>query len=322
MKRNRTYAAAMVMVWSLVSIGSASDTVSVLSVNVRNSLADDKENAWLKRRDFLADVVRAVPYDFIGMQEVIVDSPEEVNQLGFLAQKLPEYAFLSRGRGENPDQGEAVPIFYRKDRWEIDPEEQGFFWLSDTPDVPGSNTWKDQSGHARSVTWALFYERNEKSGKRTGKSLYVFNTHYDHKGETARIKASVLLMRKIAERKSKAIPTVLTGDFNADEGSKPIRCLLGNTVEIDGKFIKPPLALRDSYRLVHPHETDVFTTHGFREPKPVGMKIDHVFVTPELEAISAEVVKTRNRQGRFPTDHFPINAVLRFPEPARTIPAN
>ncbi len=319
MSRNIPFTLLLSLVLSFISPGYASDTVSVLSVNVRNSKANDKENAWLKRRDFLAEVVRSVAYDFIGMQEVIVDSPEDVDQLGFFARQLPEYAFLSRGREKNPDTGEATPIFYRKDRWEIDPVEQGFFWLSDTPEVPGSNTWKDQSDYARNVTWALFHERDGKNGKRSGKSIYVFNTHYDHKGEAARIKSSILILRKIAERKNKEVPVVLAGDFNADEGSRPVRCLLGNTVEIDGAFVKPPVALRDSYRLVHPHATDVFTT--FRKPKPVGAKIDHVFVTPGLEAVAAEVVKTRNREGRFPTDHYPISAVLRLPKTGRVAPS-
>lgn len=299
-------------VWNLSSNTDASDTVSILCVNIRQSKADDKENAWLKRRDFLAEVVRDVPYDIIGMQEVIVDAPENVNQLGFFAQKLPEYGFLSRGRGKNPDGGEAVPVFYRKDRWEIDRDEQGFFWLSDTSEIPGSITWKGQSGCPRNVTWALLHGKDEKTGKRTGKSIYVFNTHFDHEGEIARQKSAVLILNKIAERRNKDVPVVLTGDFNTGENNKAVRLLKGEEVEIDGENIKPPLTLIDSFRLLYPDETDVCTFNSFRGPKPGGAKIDYIFVTPDLETVESRIIRTKNEAGRYPSDHFPIDAVLRW----------
>jgi endonuclease/exonuclease/phosphatase family metal-dependent hydrolase len=63
----------------------------------------------------------------------------------------------------------------------------------------------------------------------------------------------------------------------------------------------------DTFREVHPDATDVGTYHGFKSPG-VG-KIDYIFVSPGVKTLSADIIRTQ-RDGRYPTDHFPINAVI------------
>lgn len=310
MLRKILFPILLFLVCALFSV--ASEPVAVLSVNVRYGSAKDGENSWPHRRDALAELIRATESDFIGGQEVLIHPTDEVNQFKFLSEKLPEYGSLCRGREKDEKRGESTPLFYRKDRWEADLDEQGVFWLSDTPEVPGSITWKGQSECPRNVTWALFHEK-DKDGKRTGLALYVFNTHFDHVGEIARQKAADLIMRRIAARKHAAIPAVFMGDLNAGENSKAIRYLLGGTVDFDGEEKTPPFAFRDSFRVLHPEETFVATFNAFKEPPTKGGKIDYILLTPGPEVVEAEILRTKTAEGRYPSDHFPIRALLKIP---------
>lgn len=289
----------------------AAETADILCINVRLSTAGDGENAWPKRRDFMMQVVRDNPYDFIGGQEVVVNPDPELNQFAFMAEKLPGYGVIFRSREKSEERGEGMPIFYRKDRWEIDAADQGIFWLSDTPAEPGSITWAGQSGCPRIVTWGLFH-RLGADAKRTGRSLYVYCTHFDHVGQSARQKASELILRRIADRKNKDTPVVLLGDFNSGEGSPQIRYLKGEAVQMDGETKTPPLTLLDTFRVLYPDETDVATFNSFKEHDPKRAKIDYIFVTPDVKTMKAEIIRTQNAQGRFPTDHYPIRAVVEF----------
>lgn len=296
------------------SFAAATEPLEVLSINVRLSTANDGENAWAKRRDAMMEVVKARNYDFIGGQEVIVNPNDEVNQYKFMSEKLPEYGVLYRSREKTEERGEGTPVFYRKDRWTMDGEDHGIYWLSDTPDVPGSITWKGQSTCPRVVTGGLFHEIN-KNGERTGFSVYFYSTHFDHVGEIARQKAANMILHKIAERKNPAIPVILVGDFNAGEKSPTIRFLKGETVTLDGEEKKPPMALLDSFRVVHPDALDVASFQGFREHNPKNGKIDYVFTTSNLKAVDAEIVHTKTPTGRFPSDHYPVRAVLKTDNP-------
>ncbi|MDR0870668.1 MAG: endonuclease/exonuclease/phosphatase family protein [Planctomycetaceae bacterium] len=295
----------------LLSLSSvfAAEPIEVLSINVRLSVAKDGEDAWAKRRDAMIDVVKARNYDFIGGQEVITNPNDDVNQYKFMSEKLPNYGVLYRSREKTEGSGEGTPVFYRKDRWELDEKDRGIYWLSDTPDVPGSITWKGQSTCPRVVTGGLFHEKDKDGGK-TGFCVYFYSTHFDHVGEIARQKAANMILNKIAERKNPANPAILVGDFNAGEKSPTIRFLKGETVELDGEEKKPPFALLDSYRVVHPNAEDVATFQGFKEHNPKNDKIDYIFITSNLKAVDAEIIHTKTPAGRFPSDHYPIRAVL------------
>lgn len=291
------------------SFAAATEPIEVLSINVRLSTANDGDNAWAKRRDAMMDVVKTRNYDFIGGQEVVIHPNEELNQNAFMSKHLPNYGVLCRSREKSETLGESTPVFYRKDRWELDDKDNGIYWLSDTPDVPGSVTWKGQSSCPRIVTGGLFHEKN-KDGKRTGFSVYFYSTHFDHVGEIARQKAADMILHKIAERKNAAIPAILVGDFNANETSPTIRFLKGETVVLDGEEKKPPFALLDSFRVVHPDEADVATYQAFKPHNPKNGKIDYIFTTSNLKAADAEIIRTKTPTGHFPSDHYPIRAVL------------
>jgi len=282
----------------------AGDPIRVLAINVRLSTANDGVNSWANRKDFMTDIIVDGNYDFIGTQETVMHSNPDLNQVTFIASKLPGHGVLGRSREVNPEVGEAMTIFYKKERWKIDDTDQETFWLSDTPDVPGSKT-DPQAGCPRTVTVALFHEL--KGGQPTGQSIYIYNTHYDHMSEGARQRGAKQLMDRIAARKNKDIPVVVMGDMNCGERSPAIRYMKGDPMTLDEKEWTPPYKLVDTFRVIHPDATEVGTFNGFRAPGKE--KIDYVFVSAGLKTLSAEIIRTQ-REERYPTDHFPVEAVI------------
>ena len=282
----------------------ADEPIRVLSINVRLSTANDGENSWGKRRDFMTDIIVQGDYDFIGTQETMMHRDPEFNQVTFIASKLPGHGCFGRSREVDTESGEAMMIYYKQSRWTMDDSDHATFWLSDTPDVPGSKT-DPEAGCPRTVTVALFHEIN--AGEPTGKKIYVYNTHFDHLSENARQRAAKQLMEHIASRKNRDVPVVVIGDMNCGEQSPAIRFMKGGSMQLDGQTWESPYKLVDTFRVVHPDATEVGTFNGFRAPRQA--KIDYVFVSPALRTHSAEIIRTQ-REGRYPTDHFPIDAVI------------
>jgi endonuclease/exonuclease/phosphatase family metal-dependent hydrolase len=50
---------------------------------------------------------------------------------------------------------------------------------------------------------------------------------------------------------------------------------------------------------------------SFKFNNVAGDKIDYVFVEPETEVLDAAIVRTA-RDGRYPSDHFPVTARIRL----------
>jgi endonuclease/exonuclease/phosphatase family metal-dependent hydrolase len=264
--------------------------IKVMTFNIRCNTVIDGPNRWPHRREMAADLVRRFKGDFVGLQEA------EPDQIADLVKSLPEYHWLGRSREADTTTGEASPIFYRHKRWRLDPDHNGTFWLSDTPEKPGSKTW----GNAcpRIVTWGRFIE------EKTGRGVYVYNTHLDHISEPSRQKSAAFLARRIAERK-RADPVIVTGDFNSGESSAAIG-------HLTGKRLGSPVMLVDTFRVLHPDEKQVGTFHGFRGGTK-GAKIDYILAPPGTNVLAAEILR-ENHDGRYPSDHYPVAAEIVVPK--------
>jgi len=298
------FGASLFALWCTLSGLFADDPIRILSINVRCSTAKDGENDWSNRKEFLTDVIVSGNYDFVGTQETVMSPDPARNQVTFIASQLPEHGVFGRSREVNPEVGEAMTLFYKRERWRIDDTDQETFWLSDMPEVAGSKT-DPKAGCPRSVTVALFHEL--KAGQPTGRSIYVYNTHYDHKSEEARQRGAKQLMERLVARNKKEIPVVVMGDMNCGEKSPAVRFMQGVPMTLDDQEWNPPYKLTDTFRVANPDAVDVGTFNGFKLPNKE--KIDYVFVSPSLKTISAEIIRTQ-REGRYPTDHFPVNAVI------------
>lgn len=284
-------AALMVAIPPITSTSHAGEgtAVRVMSFNIRYGTADDGPNHWDQRQEFLAETIRAFRPDLLGTQEVLAF------QRDYLARQLPAYEVVGVGRDDGRERGEMTAIFYLRQRFDL--LEHGHFWLSETPDIAGSKGW--DSALPRMVTWVKLRDRENPMAR----PLWLLNTHFDHQGSVARLEAARLLRRRIRPWSIEG-SVVLTGDFNAAVQSPPYRVLFDSATG-------QPACLVDTYRQRHPNRgQDEGTFHGFRISSTAGDRIDWIGVSPDWTIVEAAIDRTA-RDGRTPSDHFPVTAVIR-----------
>ena len=255
----------------------AAETLKVMSYNVRYPSPDDGSDRWENRRDLLVSTIRKAAPDIIGTQELYQ------SQGDYIVRKLPRYAWFGTDRrGGHAD--EHMGIFYRTDRLTL--IDQSRFWLSDTPEMVGSVSW----GHPlpRMVNWGLFETRS-------GQRFRLYDTHFPYRGEdeAAREKAAQLIADRISA--DDGIPAILTGDFNTGDGSAAHRILTEK--------------LADSWTAAERRSGPTPGFHGFRGGEP-DRRIDWI-LSRGFDAISTQSIGT-TREGRYPSDHYPLVAKLRF----------
>ena len=206
---------------------------------------------------------------------------------------LPEYGFVGIG-AKGGSKGQYCSILYLKNRFKVEKTET--YWLSDTPTVP-SSTWGNH--HLRIFTYARLVE------KETEHIIHAYNCHLDDGSKKAREKSVRQIGEHILQQPSNE-PFVFMGDFNAPENSVTIQQLRKFKTQQKGTI---HLA-SDSFRMLHPQKKDVGTYHGY-EGNTQGDKIDSIFVPPATEVLQASIVRTSSND-RYPSDHFPVTATLRF----------
>ena len=261
--------------------------IRVMTFNIRTGLAEDGENGWSLRKEFVCDIILQYAPDVLGVQEACRFQLDAFNE------RLPEYGEVGIGR-DGGTEGEYSSILYLKQRFDVD--ESGTFWLSDTPTLPSAH-WGNQ--YRRICSWARLIDN------KSLRAFYVYNTHLDHQSQPAREQSVQLIMKYIKER-THPDPFILTGDFNAGEDNPVIGYLKGTAA-----FTEPnPIPIVDSFRTLHPNDTVVGTSHGFTGTSD-GPKIDYVWVTPGTRSLEASILRT-NRADRYPSDHYPVTAHLRF----------
>jgi endonuclease/exonuclease/phosphatase family metal-dependent hydrolase len=148
------------------------------------------------------------------------------------------------------------------------------------------------------VTWVKLRDRANDSAK----PIAFFNTHFDHRGQQARLESARLIRRQIGQLGA-GCAVIVTGDFNAPEGSDPYTALFG---PIDEKA--SPIA--DSFRVAHPERgANEGTFSGFQADATDGGRIDWIGVSRDWKVVAADIDRT-SRNGRTPSDHLPVTAVL------------
>lgn len=112
---------------------SKGNALRVMSFNIRLGVANDGENRWDLRKDLVVKTIRDYNPDLLGLQEVFPMQEE------YLRENFQGYVYYGRSRLVDPNDGEACSVMFRKDRF--DAIEKSTFWLSETPDKPGSKSW-------------------------------------------------------------------------------------------------------------------------------------------------------------------------------------
>lgn len=269
---------AIIAAVSGVLVVHAAEPIRVMSFNIRYNEPRDGVNAWPNRKQKVADVIRFHKADLIGVQEA------QIGQLRDLEKLLPDFAWCGVGRTDGKEDGEFSAILFRKSRFRL--LETGTFWLSETPDKPGSMGW--DAAYPRIVTWARFRDNRSK------RTFVHFNTHFDHRGEKARIESAKLILEKIPAIAGR-LPYFLTGDLNVTEDTEAYKTLAAT--------------LKDArYTSTNGHFGGESTFSAFKELSP-GMKIDYIFVQDGIMVREHGVLSDR-WDGLWASDHLPVLAEI------------
>lgn len=251
------------------------DQISAMTFNIRFDNPEDGMFGWDYRKDLVIWTIKTYKPDVLGVQEALAPQVYELDSA------LTDYNWTGLGRDDGNVRGEFVPIYYRKDRFaKLD---EGHFWLSEQPHIPGSLGW--DAACTRMVSWVKLKEVN------SGYEYFFFNTHFDHVGEEARLKSAALLsdsIRAIAQLK----PLVVMGDFNCEPGSGPYKRMLHLFGDAATLADKKTVALPTTFL-------------GFPPNIQYQKIIDHIFVSPHFGVKEYEIA-AENSGGYFPSDHLPV----------------
>ncbi|MFD2595474.1 endonuclease/exonuclease/phosphatase family protein [Sphingobacterium griseoflavum] len=301
--------AFLVSVMLLVAMTVHAQSLTVGSYNIRYDNKGDRQNGngWPQRLPVITSIVKNVDFDVFGAQEVL---HHQLLQLDSLIGDT--YGYVGVGRDDGRTKGEYAPIFYKKERF--DAVSNGVFWLSDTPDEP-SKGW--DAALPRICTWLQLEDNSSK------KRFWYFNLHMDHVGVKAREESCKLVLKKIQKMVKSDEIAILTGDFNVDQENPMYQILVGSS------------QLRDSYVVADYRYAWNGTFNAFDANLFTNSRIDHVFVTPNVQVDKYAVLTDtyRSPKGeekeikkgdfpkelsfkdylvRMPSDHFPVVVDLRF----------
>lgn len=258
------------------------DTISVMTLNVRYDNPRDSINAWPNRAKQVENFIKHQDPDILGMQEVLA------HQFAYLDSVLTDYASQGVGRDDGLRKGEMNPVFYKKDKFDL--VRTITFWLSDTPEFPGSKAWG--SSLPRIVTWM------ELVNKETEDHFFYFNTHFAHDSDSARVMSSDMLLNKVSEI-AQGFPFIITGDFNMLPDSRGYTILTGS--EGSASLVK------DSYFLSEEKPFGPsWTFNGFSD-KPGEGRIDYILVKSGMKVLDHKTIIHKDGNV-FLSDHWPVVA--------------
>lgn len=257
------------------------DIIRVMTFNIKYDKPSDSIYSWNGRRDKVFRVFRSEQPDIIGIQEGLHHQLEDIRSV------FPEYGLAGVGREDGKTKGEYAAILFRTDRFTL--VRTSSFWLSETPAVPGSISWN--AACTRIVTWVELHDRNAQ------RSLFFFNTHFDHMSEQARVNSARLLLDSI-QAIAGTIPVIVTGDFNSTMDDEACRTLAAQLDECR-KTAKPRDAFHTSF-IVFPADTSRNEV------------IDHVFLSRNTFDIQRYTINLYQEEGKYPSDHLPVQVEIKY----------
>jgi endonuclease/exonuclease/phosphatase family metal-dependent hydrolase len=256
--------------------------IDVITLNIRMDTPADSMNAWPNRASIVADFINHQEPDLLGMQEVLW------HQYLYLDSALAGYGSVVAGRDDGRMKGEACPVFYRLGRFS--PAASGTFWLSATPEVPGSIGWG--AALTRIATWIRLYDKAARD------TLLFINTHFDHISDSARVMSAGVLLERVRELAGDD-NFVITGDFNALPESMAIERMRESDFAVDSYTISET-----------PPEGEDYTFNGWRGV-PGGGRIDYIFVRKGMKVRSYNTFMII-RDGVYISDHWPVSAKVGY----------
>jgi len=255
----------------------AAQPYKVMTFNIRYDNPGDGVNQWDSRKSKVFALIEKYNPDIIGVQEALH------HQLKDIEKALDHYQFFGAGRDDGKKKGEYSAIFVRKDRFKV--RDEGTFWLSKTPKVPGSKDW--DAAITRVVTWGRLHD------KKSNETFLMINTHFDHIGKESR-KNSAAILKDSAASLSDGLPVIITGDFNFTRDKDPYAVMMQES----------GLKLTD----VAPGNSPG-TACGFVVNARPCVAIDYIFHSPHWTSSNYEVIQDNDGK-HYPSDHLPVMVTL------------
>jgi endonuclease/exonuclease/phosphatase family metal-dependent hydrolase len=259
-------------------IPASKEALRICSFNIHYDKENDSIRSWDARKKMVLDLITTYNFDLVGAQEV------KQSQLSdFKAMDI--YGTIGEGiNGGNS--GMQNTILYKKTRFAL--LDSGIFWLSERPEIP-SRGW--DATYQRNCSWGKFRDNI------SGKEFFMFNTHFDHEGDEAKINSAYLIYQKITEIANET-PALFMGDLNSEPDTEAIKFLnkkLTNAREASESTPTGPYG----------------TGHGFRITTNV-RRIDYIFSSKEKLSVKTYETIDKLYNGKAPSDHFPVFITIDF----------
>lgn len=252
-----------------------------MSYNIRYNNPNDGVNKWDDRKDAVVALIKHYNPLVFGIQEGLI------SQVQFIKDEAAPYDYIGVGRDDGKEKGELSAIFYDKDKLTL--LKEGTFWLSETPDKV-SKDW--DAALPRICTYGQF------EVKATKEVFWFFNTHFDHIGVIARANSATLILEKIKAITDSGSRVILSGDFNAQPDSQPIKNInayMSDAFAHTQKEFYGPIG----------------TFSGFNTSATLEDRIDYVFFR-NMEATSLTHIDDRRKNGLWVSDHLPVLLKAKF----------
>jgi len=260
----------------------------IASYNIHYLAPNQKKLDWNRRKNAARQAFGDLGADIVAFQEMETFSGGSFNrenqQLDWMLEHFPEYS--AGAYGDAAIYPNTQPVLFRTDRFrQID---QGFFFFSDTPEVIYSRTFNG--------SWPAFCSWTQLEELHSGRTLTVFNVHFEYKSMSNRSKSARLVADRIRPVVATGEHVILVGDTNAFSVAPTMRTL---------KAI--PLTLASP-------EGSTFHLNRGLELLPA---IDHVLYSNGLSLVGRTKRLRKRYAGVWPSDHFPVVADFTMSSKAR-----
>ena len=259
------------------------ETIRAATYNIQ-WLGYVEKPTWNERLTALKRSFEDNGFDIVGVQEA--DSMMSENLVKVLDGRYEWVGTVEANAETSSGFIPLNPIFYKKDRFEA--LEQDIIWFAHAPGTVGYDSWG-----MRLCNYAKFRD------KRNGMEFYVFNSHFDHRGQEAKEYSSVVLLDKVMTLAG-GLPVILTGDFNMDEKTPGYTKLVESGIVEDSMLALPaPKRINAQY----------FSMANYKPKEKIsknGLHIDHVFYTPANSKVLSWKLILDSYDGVYGSDHLPI----------------
>ena len=244
--------------------------LKILSFNIRCA-NDPNGHSIQERAPRVGQLLNASNADIIGIQEY-----RDRWDPHWAAAEPAGYVQKKIDRGD----GEGLVLLWRPDRLEC--LDSGHFWFADDPDK-ADTAWDEKYHKPRICGWCVFRH------KETGKTFTYMNLHYGF-GAEGHLKNARLLARYV--EKLGSLPTIIAGDFNMRPDAPGYAAMAERFTDVNAATAQDP----------------TLTYHGYGVPE-IAMLLDYCFVSSQVQPLDYRVL-TDTFQGKYPSDHYPIEMNL------------